>query len=59
MTVGRSKARPPCAVSGLLTWVNMVGDTGIEPVTSTVSKRSYRSCADLWFYKTPHVSAVR
>jgi hypothetical protein len=25
----------------ILTWVNMVGDTGIEPVTSTVS-RSYR-----------------
>ncbi|WP_460350168.1 tyrosine-type recombinase/integrase [Actinoallomurus acanthiterrae] len=38
MTVERSKARPPCRVSGLLTRPNVVGDTGIEPVTSTVSK---------------------
>jgi hypothetical protein len=36
----------------------VVGDTGIEPVTSTVS-RSYRSMADLRFFEILQVSAVR
>jgi hypothetical protein len=53
----RQNDESPAQTLGL-TWGNMVGDTRIELVTSTVS-RSFRSIADLLVFETPQVSGCR